>query len=207
MTEPLSDDVFPVQVEQTDVVFTGRVWNIRRDTFEYGDASITREYMDHTGAVAILAIDEHDRVLLIKQYRHPIGSRDWEIPAGLLDIDGEGPLAAAKRELAEEVDLVASDWKLLCDFASSPGGSNEVIRVYLARGLKATKEAFARGEEEADIENRWVDLDEVVTAVLNRSLGNSILSIAALAAHASRARGWTSLGDAESPWTRHPKLR
>ncbi len=207
MTEPLSDDVFPVQVEQTDVVFTGRVWNIRRDTFEYGDASITREYMDHTGAVAILAIDEHDRVLLIKQYRHPIGSRDWEIPAGLLDIDGEGPLAAAKRELAEEVDLVASDWKLLCDFASSPGGSNEVIRVYLARGLKATKEAFARGEEEADIENRWVDLDEVVTAVLNRSLGNSILSIAALAAHASRARGWASLGDAESPWTRHPKLR
>ncbi|MET4782044.1 NUDIX hydrolase [Glaciihabitans sp. UYNi722] len=207
MTDELVDDAFPVKVESSDVRFHGHVWNIRQDTFEYGDSSITREYVDHTGAVAILAMDDHDRVLLIKQYRHPIGARDWEIPAGLLDIDGESPVIGAQRELAEEVDLVAADWKLLCDFAISPGGSNEVIRVYLARGLTATDSVFDRGEEEADIETRWADLDEAVDAVLTRSVGNSILSIAVLAAQASRARDWTNLGDADSPWPRHPKLR
>ncbi|MCU1525533.1 MAG: ADP-ribose pyrophosphatase [Microbacteriaceae bacterium] len=207
VTADLVDDDFPVRVESSEVRFHGHVWDIRQDTFEYGGSSITREYVDHTGAVAILALDERDRVLLIKQYRHPIGARDWEIPAGLLDIDGESPVIGAQRELAEEADLVASDWGLLCDFATSPGGSNEVIRVYLARGLSATDSVFDRDEEEADIETRWVDLDDAVDAVLERSVGNAILSIALLAAHASRARGWANLGDADSPWPRHPKLR
>ena len=146
-------------------------------------------------------------MLLIKQYRHPIGLRDWEIPAGLLDIDGESPLIGAQRELAEEADLVADDWRLLSDFFTSPGGSNEVIRVYLARGLKPTSEAFDRTEEEADLEKRWADLDDVVASVLNRTVGNSILAIAVLTAQASRAAGWVSLGDAELPWPRHPRLR
>lgn len=207
MSAELVDDSFPVQLDSTEVVFEGHVWNVRRDEFEYGAEGISREFVDHTGAVAILALDEHDRVLLIKQYRHPIGMREWEIPAGLLDLHGEPPVDGAKRELAEEVDLQASQWDLLCDFATSPGGSNEVIRVYLARGLTATVHAFDREAEEADIEKRWIDLDEAVTAVLHRTVGNSILSIAVLAAHASRARGWTSLGDAESPWPRHPRLR
>ncbi|MCU1558444.1 MAG: ADP-ribose pyrophosphatase [Microbacteriaceae bacterium] len=207
VTTGLSDDTFPVKLDSSEVKFHGRVWDIRQDTFEYGDARITREYVDHTGAVAILALDERDRVLLIKQYRHPIGRRDWEIPAGLLDVDGESPVIGAQRELAEEADLVAAEWDLLCDFATSPGGSNEVIRVYLARGLSATSGSFERGEEEADIEVRWVDLDDAVDAVLERSVGNAILSIAVLTAHASRARGWANLGDVDSPWPRHPKLR
>jgi 8-oxo-dGTP pyrophosphatase MutT (NUDIX family) len=206
-TAELVDDAFPVRLGWSEVPFHGRVWDVRRDIFEYGESTIAREYVDHTGAVAILAMDDHDRVLLIKQYRHPIGARDWEIPAGLLDIDGESPVIGAQRELAEEADLVASEWGLLCDFATSPGGSNEVIRVYLARGLSATNSAFERDEEEADIETRWVDLDDAVDAVLERSVGNAILSIAILTAHASRARGWTNLGDADSPWPRHPKLR
>ncbi len=207
MPTELVDDSLEVTVHSSERVFEGRVWDIRRDLLDYGDSAITREYVDHTGAVAILALDEHDRVLLIKQYRHPIGLRDWEIPAGLLDIDGESPLIGAQRELAEEADLVADDWRLLSDFFTSPGGSNEVIRVYLARGLKPTSEAFDRTEEEADLEKRWADLDDVVASVLNRTVGNSILAIAVLTAQASRAAGWVSLGDAELPWPRHPRLR
>jgi ADP-ribose pyrophosphatase len=168
---------------------------------------VTREYVDHTGAVAVLAMDERDRVLLIKQYRHPVRLRDWELPAGLLDVVGEDPLLAAQRELAEEVDLVAEHWSLLSEFMTSPGGSNEVIRVYLARGVSAAPDVFTRTEEEAGIEQRWVPLDEVVDAVLARTAQNSILSIAALAAQAARSRGWQTLGDANEPWTRHPALR
>ncbi len=203
----LHDDDFPVNVVSSEIAFQGKVWDIRRDVFEYGTESITREFMDHTGAVAILALDEEDRVLLIKQYRHPIGTRDWEIPAGLLDIDGESPVIGAQRELAEEADLVAAEWSLLSDFYTSPGGSNEVIRIYLARGLSATTEEFDRTEEELDIEKRWVPLDEAVAAVLQRAIGNAIATVALLTAHASRAGGWASLAPAEGSWPRHPKHR
>jgi 8-oxo-dGTP pyrophosphatase MutT (NUDIX family) len=210
VAQPLADEGFTVGVVSSDVVYEGIVWDIRRDVFEYGDAdpveTITREYVDHTGAVAILALDEQDRVLLIRQYRHAIGAREWEIPAGLLDIDGEPPVIGAQRELAEEADVVASEWNLLSDFYSTPGGSNEAIRIYLARGLSDAHTAFDRTAEESDIEKRWVPLDEVVAAVLGRTVGNSILSIAVLTARVSRAGGWASLGAADAPWPRHPKL-
>lgn len=199
MTE-LRDEPVSVPIVRTETVFAGRVWNVRRDEVAYGDGVIVRDYVDHTGAVAVLAMDEHDRVLLIQQYRHPIRTRDWEIPAGLLDVAEEDPLAAARRELAEEADLTASDWSVLSDFTTSPGGSDEAIRIYLARGLAAAGEVFARAEEEADIVVRWVDLDEVVDAVLDRRLHNPSLVIAALAAHTSRARGWSTLAPGDAPW-------
>ncbi|MCU1579214.1 MAG: hydrolase [Rhodoglobus sp.] len=203
----LSDDpVFP-EIIASGIVFDGKVWDVRRDTFVLDTAHIVREYVDHPGAVAVLALDERDRVLLIKQYRHPVRMRDWELPAGLLDLHGESPLDAAKRELAEEVDLVAETWHLLSEFMTSPGGSNEVLRVYLARGVRSTPKAFERIEEEAGIEVRWVPLDEVVDGVLSRDLQNSILAIAALSAAASRARGWHTLGPADAPWPRHPLER
>lgn len=203
----LTDDpVFP-EIIASDVVYDGRVWDIRKDTFVLEGDHIIREYMDHTGAVAVLALDEQDRVLLIKQYRHPVRLRDWELPAGLLDAAGESPLDAAKRELAEEVDLVADRWDLLSEFMTSPGGSNEVLRVYLARDVRPAPEAFARTEEEAGIELRWLPLDEVVDAVLSRDLQNSILAIAVLSASAGRARGWQNLGAADVPWPRHPLER
>lgn len=207
MPENLGDDaVFP-EIVSSEVAFDGRVWDIRRDTFVLEGEEITREYMDHPGAVAVLALDDDGRILLIKQYRHPVRMRDWELPAGLLDLKGESPLAAAKRELAEEVDLQAESWDLLCEFMTSPGGSNEVLRVYLARGVSATEVAFDRTEEEAGIEQRWVPLDDAVDGVLSRHLQNSILAIAVLSASAARARGWRHLGDADSPWTRHPLER
>lgn len=202
----VDDPVIPEVLDST-VVFDGHVWNIRSEKFVLDGMEITREFMDHTGAVAVLALDEQDRVLLIKQYRHPIRMRDWELPAGLLDIRGESPLLAAQREFAEEVDLVAARWDLLSEFMTSPGGSNEVLRVYLARDISAAPEVFARTEEEAAIEKRWVPLDEVVNAVLSRDLQNSILMIAALSAQASRARDWTTLGDPNAAWPRHPLER
>ena len=211
MAELLADEVSPVTVVSSEVVYDGVIWDIRRDVFEFGAAlpaqRITREYVDHTGAVAILALDDQDRVLLIRQYRHAIGTREWEIPAGLLDIDGESPVIGAQRELAEEVDVAATQWHLLSDFYSTPGGSNETIRVYLARGLSETRTTFDRTDEESEIEKRWVPLDEVVAAVLARTIGNSILCIAVLTAHLSRTGGWASLGAADAPWPRHPKLR
>jgi 8-oxo-dGDP phosphatase len=202
----LADELLAVDVVQHDVVYHGKVWDVVSDRFAYNHGEILREYVDHTGAVAVLACDERDRVLLIKQYRHPIGLRDWEIPAGLLDIRDEAPLSCARRELAEEADLAADQWNLLTEFFSSPGGSNEAIRVYLARGLSTT-ETFGRSEEEADIETRWVGLDEAVSAVLQRRCTNAILANAVLAAFASRARGWSDLAAADTPWPRHPKLR
>ncbi|AND16189.1 NUDIX domain-containing protein [Rathayibacter tritici] len=207
MSEPLSDELVEPEVLTSDRVFDGMVWGVRAETFRYGGGELRREFLDHTGAVAVLALDDEDRVALIKQYRHPVRTREWEIPAGLLDVQGEDPLIAAQRELGEETDLQAERWDLLSEFATSPGGSDEVIRIYLARGLSATGSAFDREAEEADMELRWVPLDEVVEAVLARRVQNPSLSIAVLAAHAFRSRDWSGLGDASSPWTRHPRVR
>lgn len=200
MPDRLADEPVDLPLRESEQVFDGRVWDIRRDIFELGGRAIVREYVDHPGAVAVLALDEHDRVFLIRQYRHPVRMRAWEIPAGLLDVHGEHPLTAAKRELAEEGDLEASDWAVLVDFFTSPGGSDEAIRVYLARGLRALPEAFAREEEEAHMQTRWAALDECVDAVLARRVQNPSLAIGVLAAQAARARGWDSLGDAETAW-------
>lgn len=191
----LRDESHPVEVVSSERAFTGKVWDIRRETFRYGDGEVVREFVDHTGAVAVLALDADERVLLIQQYRHPIGERDWELPAGLLDIAGEDPAVAAGRELEEEADLVAGSLQLLTEFYTTPGGSNESIRIYLARDLTATAEAFARAEEEADILVEWVPLDDAVAAVLDGRLHNSILMLGVLTAAAARDRGWSTLRD------------
>ena len=200
----LRDEPAELRVTESERVFEGRVWNVRRETVDFGDAQITRDFVEHTGAVAVLALDDLDRVCLIRQYRHPVRSREWELPAGLLDLEGESPLVGAQRELAEEVDLVASEWNVLSDFMTSPGGSNEALRIYLARGLSDAPEAFARTDEEAELEKHWVALDDVVDAVLARDVQNSILVIGALAAQAARARDWSTLAPADAPWPRHP---
>lgn len=181
---PLADLPGRAEVVESARVFEGRVWDIRRDRFRFGGEVIALDYVDHPGAVAVLALDETGRVLLINQYRHPIGARDWELPAGLLDVVGEEPLAAAQRELAEEADLVAADWQELISIDTSPGGSDERIVVFLARGVTAAPEVFARTEEEAELVLRWEPLDAVVEAALAGRIHNSILLVAALAAHA-----------------------
>lgn len=180
--EGLRDEPFEPEVLQSDLVYKGRVWDVRSDRVAYGDGEITREYVAHTGAVAVLALDDAGRVLLIQQYRHPIRHRDWELPAGLLDIEGEDPLIAAQRELAEETDFVARDWRLLTSSWTTPGGNSELIRIYLATGIEAAPETFEREGEEADIRMEWVPLSDAVDAVLDGRLRNGILTIGVLAA-------------------------
>lgn len=184
----LADEAHSVEVLDSDVVFDGKVWDVRRERFAYGDVELVREFVEHPGAVVVLAMDDEQRILLIQQYRHPIQTRDWELPAGLLDIEGEDPQTAAQRELAEEVDLVAAHWEPLLTLHTSPGGSDEVITVYLATQLSAADEVFAREAEELDIALRWTALDEAVDAVLAGRLRNGILIAAVLAAHARRSR-------------------
>ena len=204
-TGPLADEGFEPEVLSSERVFAGHVWDVRTETFRYLDGVLTRHFVDHPGAVAVVAIDDEDRVLLIKQYRHPVRLREWELPAGLMDVDHEPPLETAKRELAEEVDLAAADWHLLADYAVSPGGSDEMIRIFLARGLTPTGDAFERSAEEQDMEQRWVPLDEAVEAIRDRRIQNSVITVGLLSAWLERSRGWTGLGDPETPWTRHRK--
>lgn len=177
----LRDEPFAPEVISSDLVFQGAVWDVRDDRVRYGDGEIRRQYVAHTGAVAIVALDDEGRVLLIQQYRHPIRHRDWELPAGLLDIAGEEPLEAARRELAEEADLVAEQWEPLVSSWTTPGGNDELIRIFLATGVKAAPAAHAREDEEADIRVEWVPLTAAVDAVLEGRMRNGILSLGVLA--------------------------
>ena len=205
---PLADEpARDVRVLSSEVIAPGYVWDVRRERFAFGDGELSRDYVDHPGAVAALALDEAGRVLLIRQYRHAIAHRDWEIPAGLMDLPGESGLAAAQRELAEEVDLEAGRWDLLLDMWSTPGGNSEAVRVFLARDLRPTGSAFEREGEEAEMVLRWEPLDAVVEAVLAGRVQNSITVSAVLAAYASRADSWASLRPADTAWTGRDRVR
>ncbi|MDR2323305.1 MAG: NUDIX hydrolase [Microbacterium sp.] len=176
------DEPFDPEVLSSAEVYRGAVWGIREDHVRYGDGGIVRQYIDHSGAAAVVAMDEDGRVLLIQQYRHPIRQRDWELPAGLLDVAGEDPMDAARRELAEEADLVASAWEPLISIYTTPGSNSEIVHIYLATGLSAAESAFARTDEEADIRLAWVPLSEAADGVLAGRLRNGILAAGVLAA-------------------------
>lgn len=177
----IQDETFEPEVVSSELAFRGAVWDVRDDRVRYGDGVIRRQYVAHTGAVAVVALDEQERVLLIQQYRHPIRHRDWELPAGLLDVPGEEPMLAARRELAEEADIVAAHWEHLVSAWTTPGGNDEMIHVYLATGL-SDAEAHDRQDEEADIRVEWVPLSEAADGVLAGRLHNGILGIGVLAA-------------------------
>lgn len=196
-----------ISVVDSERLVQGRVWNVQRDRFNFLDGQLVRDFVDHTGAVAVLALNERGEVLLIQQYRHPIAAREWEIPAGLMDALHESGLETAKRELIEEADLEASEWALLTEIYTTPGGSSECIRVFLARGLSAAQHDYVREGEEADLRLEWVALDDAVTAVLERRVQNSVLVAAVLAAHAAKQRGWQTLADPDEPWTRREWVR
>ncbi|MFD7658276.1 NUDIX domain-containing protein [Actinosynnema sp. NPDC059797] len=173
-------------------VHVGRVVALRVDEVAMpGGGTAKREVVEHLGAVAVVALDDDGAVTLIHQYRHPLGRRLWELPAGLLDAAGESPLSAARRELAEEVGLAASRWETLVDVAASPGFTDEVVRVFLARGLTAV-DRDEQGEEEADLEARTFPLDEAVAMALAGDIVNGAAVSGLLAAQAvvaGRAEG------------------
>jgi ADP-ribose pyrophosphatase len=199
---PVADTVDTRQVLGSRIAFRGHKWDIRVDRVDYGPTVAERDLLLHPGAVGVVALDEADRVLLIRQYRHPVGMSLFEPPAGLLDVAGEAAQVTAVRELVEEAGYTAGRWHTLIDFMNSPGGSTEALRLYLARdlaevpgGRELTGEA-----EEAHLPRAWVDLDEARDLVLSGAIGNALSVIGILAAWAARARGWADLRPADAPW-------
>lgn len=191
-------------VSSSEVVHrTGRVIEVRRDQVvpPGGGEPFTRDVVVHPGAVGVVALDENQRMLLVRQYRHPVGHRLLEPPAGLLDVQGEAYRLGAERELWEEAATKAADWRVLVDAFTSPGLTNEAVRIFLARGLSAADEAYDRLHEEADMETVWAPLVDVVGAVLAGHLQNPVLIMGSLAAWtALNGPGLDSLRPADSPW-------
>lgn len=201
----IQDQPVSHRVIESKKLFDGKIFDLVGDTVDLGDAGVVyREYIDHPGAVAIVAMDDDGRVAMVNQYRHPVGYVLWEIPAGLLDVAGESALAGAKRELAEEADLTAETWHVLVDFLTSPGGTNEALRIYLARDLAPSNEQFHRTDEEADMQVEWVLLDDLVTAILAGHIQNPSAVVGALAAKAARDSNWQTLRPTNSPYEHRP---
>lgn len=207
----VSDAPSPRRLLSTEKVYEGRIWDVVSDSFQLTDSgdALTRDYIDHPGAVAVLPMNATGEILLLKQYRHPVGMDLWEIPAGLLDVEGEEFVVGAARELAEEADLAAGTWNVLADFFNSPGSSSEAIRIYLARDLTEVPhhERHERTDEEAEIEFHWIALDDAVAAVLEGHLHNPSAVVGILAAAAARADGFARLRPADAPWPAHPSQR
>ncbi|PZS13036.1 MAG: ADP-ribose pyrophosphatase [Pseudonocardiales bacterium] len=171
------------------------------------DGSVAeREVVDHPGAVGVLALDDDGTILLVNQYRHPIRARLDELPAGLLDVEGEPALLAAQRELAEEAGVTASDWHVLVDLLTSPGMSNEAIRLFLARGLAPVPDAerFQPEHEELTLTVHRVPLAEAVRRVYAGELTNAAAVAGVLAASHASATGWLGLRPPDSRWPARP---
>jgi 8-oxo-dGTP pyrophosphatase MutT (NUDIX family) len=208
--EELADRWVPHRIVDSQLIHHGAVWDLMAERVDLGEAGVVRrEFLHHPGAVTVLALDDQEQVLLIQQYRHPVRMELWELPAGLLDIAGEEPLDGAKRELAEEADLKADRWDLLVDWFNSPGGSDEAVRVFLARDVHPVPdhELHQRTEEELGMVARWVPLNEARDAVLAGQIHNPGSVVGILAACAARGLGWSTLRPADSPWPEHHAYR
>ncbi len=173
----------PVEFELNlrELAFEGRVWNVVRETFDYKGQQLVRDFIEHPGAVAVIALNDQDQVLMIHQYRHPVGKYLWEIPAGLLDVLGESLLDAAKRELMEETFHQAQSWELLQTFHASPGGNSEQITIFLATEVSPIETDYQREGEESDMEVRWVPFDEALASVVASEIQSPTAVIAMLA--------------------------
>ncbi|MFJ3768064.1 NUDIX domain-containing protein [Streptomyces sp. NPDC090082] len=195
------------RVAATATPFTGKKTSVRTDDVVMPDGSVVRrDYQVHPGSVAVLALDGEDRVVVLRQYRHPVRQKLWEIPAGLLDVPGENPLHAAQRELYEEAHVKAEDWRVLSDVYTTPGGCDEAVRIFLARGLsEADGERYEVSEEEADMELARVPLADLVRGVLAGELHNNCLVVGVLSLAAARAGdGLDALRPATAPWPARP---
>lgn len=203
-TGEVTDLADPWPVLHSTRRFEGSVWSVDTDTITSPEGvCVTRDIVKHPGAVGIAAVDTQDRVLLIRQYRHPVGGYLFELPAGLRDFPDELPLATAQRELAEETGYEADRWDVLVDFFNSPGGSDEAFRCFLARDLTPILGGRQpSGEaEEADLPGVWLPIDDAVDLVLTGHLHNPTTVTGVLALAAARDRNWRTLRPAaEKMW-------
>jgi 8-oxo-dGDP phosphatase len=206
--DELADVAVHRWVVRTRRRFDGTVWSVRTDLVDLGDGQqVERDVLMHPGAVGIIAVDDELQMLFIRQYRHPVGALLWEPPAGLLDVHGEDPLDAAARELFEEAGYRARDWSVLVDAFTSPGGSDEAVRIYLARDLRevAPHERHVGDGEERDMPARWVHLSQARDAVLAGRLHSPLGIMGILAASAvllGGVAGSTPVRATDADWLR-----
>ena len=203
MSETFEDAAESWPVDSTREQLRNWLIAVRTDKVRMPDDHYAeRTVVTHPGAVAVLALDDAQRVLMIRQYRHPVGRLLWEIPAGLRDADGESPLRTAQRELLEETGYTAREWHSLVDYFTSPGFSTERIRIYLARGLeRADHPGHEREHEEKFIVIGWLPLAEAVRLVLAGKLHNSAAITGILAGYASLSEDFSGLRPAAAPET------
>jgi 8-oxo-dGTP pyrophosphatase MutT (NUDIX family) len=187
---------------ESETLYIGNIFALRADEVRMPHGNVARrEVVEHFGAVAVLALDDDNNVMLVYQYRHPLSRRLWELPAGLLDLGGEPPHITAARELKEEAGLAAAEWRALIDLDTAPGFSDESVRVYLATGLTDIGRPDAH-DEEADLTLRWFSLDEAVRMVLSGEITNSIAVGGILAAHT--VTDPAALRPVDAPWLDRP---
>lgn len=198
----MAEHVF--ETASSETLHTGKIFALRRDQVRMpGGKVVTRDVVEHFGAVAVLAMDDDGNIPLVYQYRHAFGRRLWELPAGLLDVDGEAAHLTAARELHEEAGLRADTWRVLVDLDSTPGFSDESVRVYLATGLSEVDRPEAH-DEEADMTLRWYPLAEAARKVLSGEIVNAIAVAGILAAQAV-TNGFADPRPLDSPWIDKPK--
>lgn len=186
--------------------FDGHIIQVRTDRVRMpnGDTTelIERDVVLHPGSVGVICLDDDERVMLIRQYRHPVGRLLWEPPAGLRDVDGEPLWRTAERELAEEAGYRAREWHTLVDIFTSPGMTNERARVFLARGICEIPDDeldFERIHEEADMPVAWVPLDDAVAAVGRGDIHNPLAVVGILSVYTARAAGYRDLRPPDAP--------
>jgi 8-oxo-dGTP pyrophosphatase MutT (NUDIX family) len=195
----------PYDVVGSETKFTGNVISLRVDDVRMSDGKVVRrEVVTHPGAVAIVALDDEGKVVLVNQYRPAVRARFDELPAGLLDVDGETALVAAQRELAEETGLAAEEWNVLVDLHSSPGMTDEAVRIYLARGITSVDNDFEAEHEEITMSVFREPLAETVRRVLAGGITNASAVAGILAAVHGRATGWRDLRPADAAWPARP---
>lgn len=193
MSDQVQDvpEEWPV-VSSEDLFRTGLPFSLRSDRIrmpeEPDGEPFARIVLEHPGAAVILALDEDERVLCLRQYRHPVSRRMLELPAGLMDHEGEDPEQVARRELAEETGLQAQSWTHLASTYSSPGITEELMHLFLARELSSADESATEGfvaeHEEADMEVLWVPFADLLAAVLDGRAADAPVVIAVLLAQA-----------------------
>ena len=187
----------------SETIYVGKIFALRADEVRMpGGDTARREVVEHYGAVAVLALDDNGNIVMIYQYRHPVGRRLWELPAGLLDMGGEPAHVTAARELEEEAGLSAQNWCVLVDLVTTPGFSDEGVRVYLATGLTDVGRPDAH-DEEADLVVRWFPLDEAVRMALSGEIVNTVAVSGILAAYAVR-EDVDSLRAVDAAWVDRP---
>ncbi|WP_261568480.1 NUDIX domain-containing protein [Frankia gtarii] len=198
------------EVTESTLAYQGRIISVRRDQVRMPEGDVSqRDVVVHPGAVGVVALDDDGRVVMVHQYRHPVGGPLWELPAGILDVAGEPASVAAARELAEETGLRADRFDLLVDVWSSPGMTDEAYRIFLARGLGEIPAAqrYVPVHEEAEMGLARIDLDEAVARVLRGEITNAMAVVGLLAAQRARAADFAGLRPLDAPWPARPAHR